>query len=84
MLISRNGDTIASARLKDQLYWLEMNPVDHSTTERIVTISDMKIMDLHQRLGHISAEKIISVTDGTFEGIDREHITGTIELCSIL
>ena len=33
--ISRNGDTIASACLKDRLYWLEMNPVDHSSTERI-------------------------------------------------
>ena len=82
--ISRNGDTIASACLKDRLFWLEMNPVDHSTTERIASISDTKIMDLHRRPGHISAEKIISViTNGTFEGIDREHITGMIERCSI-
>ena len=60
-----------------------MNPVDHRTTERIAAISDTRIMDLHRRLGHISAEKIISViTDGTFERIDREQIMGTIEECS--
>ena len=71
--ISRNEDTIASACFKDRLYWLEMIPVDHSSTERISAISDTRIMDLHHRLGHISAEKIISViTDGTFEGIDHE------------
>ena len=58
--------------------------VDHSSTEWIAVISDMKIMDLHHRLGHISAEKIISVvTDGTFQGIDCDQITGTIERCSI-
>ena len=61
-----------------------MIPVDQSTTERIAAISDMRIMDLHRRLGHISAEKIISViTDGTFEGIDRDHIMGMIKRCSI-
>ena len=82
--ISRNEETIASACLKDRLYWLEMNPVDHSRSERIDAISDMRIMDLHRRLGQISAEKIISVvTDITFEETDRDHIMGTIEKCSI-
>ena len=61
-----------------------MNPVDQSTTERKTAISVMRIMNLHQRLGHISAEKIISVvTDGTFEETAGKHITETIEKCSI-
>ena len=60
-----------------------MNPVDHSSTERIAAISDTRIMDPHCRPGHISAEKISVVTDGTFEGTDRDHITETIKKCSI-